>query len=68
MEDGTQFEYRVTAVATFDEATAPVHDIVAPTSVPSITLITCAGAFDEDTRLYDQRLVVRAEEIPAATP
>jgi LPXTG-site transpeptidase (sortase) family protein len=68
MEDGTQLEYRVTAIATFDEATAPVHDIVAPTSVPSITLITCAGAFDEDTRLYDQRLVVRAEEIPAATP
>jgi sortase (surface protein transpeptidase) len=68
MEDGTQYEYRVTAIATFDEATAPVHDIVSPTTTPSITLITCAGSFDEGTRLYDQRLVVRAEEIPAVTP
>ena len=39
----------------------PVRDIVAPTPVESLTLITCGGAFDGVE--YDQRLIVRAERV-----
>ena len=61
--DGTTLPYGVTAVNTFDAATAPIDRIVAPTPVDSVTLITCAGTFDPATRQYDKRLIVKAERI-----
>lgn len=66
--DGVTFEYQVKSIETYDEASAPVGPIVESTAVESITLITCAGTFDPTSALYDQRLVVRAELIPSATP
>lgn len=60
--DGTAVSYQVSAVNTFDAATAPIDVIVGPTPVDSLTLITCAGAFNRSTRQYEQRLVVRAEK------
>jgi len=61
--DGDSLSYGVTALNTFDAATAPIDRIVGPTSTDSITLITCAGTFDQRTRQYDKRLIVRAERI-----
>jgi len=61
--DGVTLSYGVTAVNTFDAATAPIDRIVAPTPTDSITLITCAGTFDPATRQYDKRLIVKAEKI-----
>lgn len=61
--DGATLSYSVTAVNTFDAATAPIDRIVAPTPTDSITLITCAGTFDRTTRQYDKRLIVKAERI-----
>lgn len=61
--DGTTLSYEVSAVNTFDVATAPIDEIVGPTSVDSLTLITCAGNFNRATGQYDKRLVVRAEKV-----
>lgn len=61
--DGTLVTYAVTAVNTFDADTAPIDQIVGPTLIDSITLITCAGTFDRETGQYDQRLIVRAERV-----
>lgn len=68
LEDGTRYEYQVTSVETFVETEAPIQEIVAPTSVETITLITCAGSFDETSQSYDERLIVRGERIPETTP
>ncbi|MBF6600031.1 MAG: class F sortase [Dehalococcoidia bacterium] len=61
--DGTTLNYAVTAVNTFDAATAPIPQIVGPTPKDSLTFITCAGTFNRITRQYDKRLIVRAEKV-----
>jgi LPXTG-site transpeptidase (sortase) family protein len=68
LEDGAVREYQVRSVDTYDESSAPVGAIIEPTSVETVTLITCAGSFDPGSARYDQRLIVRAELIPDATP
>jgi LPXTG-site transpeptidase (sortase) family protein len=68
LEDGTVYRYAVTVYQLHDAATAPVQDIVGPTAVESVTLITCSGTFNTVTHQYDQRLVVRAERIPENAP
>ena len=55
--------YSVTEMDILDAATAPVEDIVGPTTTDSLTLITCAGTFNRTTGDYDDRLVVRAEKV-----
>lgn len=60
---GTLLSYAVMAVNTFDAVTAPIDEIVGPTPADSITLITCAGTFDQSTGQYDKRLIVRAERL-----
>lgn len=61
--DGSVARYRVEGVTSYDEATAPVLDIVGPTDVEMVTLITCGGSFDPLSREYDKRVVLRAERI-----
>ncbi|MGE0228743.1 MAG: class F sortase [Dehalococcoidia bacterium] len=61
--DGATYTYRVSSVVAYEEATAPVMDILGPTSEEVVTLITCAGTFDPQVHAYDQRLVVRAERV-----
>jgi LPXTG-site transpeptidase (sortase) family protein len=61
--DGSTAHYRVLAVTSYDEATAPVLDIVGPTENEVVTLITCGGSFDPLSREYDKRVVLRAERI-----
>jgi len=61
--DSVTLAYAVTAINTFDAATAPIDQIVAPTPTDSLTLITCTGQFNRSTRQYDQRLIVRAERV-----
>jgi len=38
-----------------------VAEIVGATPAEVVTLITCSGTFDRQTRQYSDRLVVRAE-------
>jgi LPXTG-site transpeptidase (sortase) family protein len=61
--DGTTALYRVHNVTVYDEATAPVQEIVGPTDGEFVTLITCGGSFDRLSREYDKRVVLRAERI-----
>jgi LPXTG-site transpeptidase (sortase) family protein len=61
--DGTTASYRVIDVTSYDEATAPVLDIVGPTDAELVTLITCGGSFDPLAREYDKRVVLRAERV-----
>jgi LPXTG-site transpeptidase (sortase) family protein len=70
LEDGTEVKYLVESVQEYDEATAPVQDIVGPTANESITLITCSGSFDPSNLHYNRRLVVRGARVTetASTP
>ena len=63
LEDGTQVNYAVESVTAYDEATAPIADIVGRTPNEAITLITCAGSFDRTSREYNKRLVVRGARV-----
>jgi hypothetical protein len=52
--------YRVVSSTWYDLYQTPAAPIIAPTAMPTVTLITCGGTFDQTRREYDQRLVVRA--------
>jgi LPXTG-site transpeptidase (sortase) family protein len=62
-DDGGVVIYEVTQVESYDAGTAPVEDIMGPTSDDVLTLITCTGWFNPSIREYDHRLVVRAERV-----
>jgi len=61
--DGAVYRYEVTLSLSYPAETAPFEDIVGPTSREVVTLITCAGTFDQAARRYSHRLVVRAERV-----
>ena len=61
LQNGETATYRVTSVTLYDEATAPVAEIVGPTDVETVTLITCGGVFNRALREYESRTVVKAE-------
>jgi LPXTG-site transpeptidase (sortase) family protein len=63
LSDGTVVKYAVETVAEYEEATAPIRDIVGRTPNEAITLITCAGSFDRASLHYNKRLVVRGARI-----
>jgi LPXTG-site transpeptidase (sortase) family protein len=60
LADGTSLTYRVISSQSYAADDAPIGEIVGPTAVESVTLITCTGSFDQSSRQYNQRLVVRA--------
>jgi sortase (surface protein transpeptidase) len=66
LADGTAYQYAVSALQCLPVAEAPISQIVGPTLSEVVTLITCCGQFNYNTRQYDSRLVVRADRI--ATP
>jgi LPXTG-site transpeptidase (sortase) family protein len=70
LEDGTVYDYSVSALDCLPVSEAPINQIVGPTQSEVVTLITCCGTFDSSTRQYDRRLVVRADRVfaPAPTP
>jgi sortase (surface protein transpeptidase) len=59
-DDGVLVSYRVISSTWYDYRQTNAAPLIAPTSVPTLTLITCGGSFDQSTREYDKRLVVRA--------
>jgi LPXTG-site transpeptidase (sortase) family protein len=58
LRDGTVIRYEVTASHSYAVAEMPMAEILAPTAVESVTLITCTGTFSGGE--YSHRLVVRA--------
>lgn len=63
LADGSLHRYRVILSRVYQAETAPSQDIVGPTSREVVTLITCSGDFDEVSRQYSHRLMVRAERL-----
>lgn len=61
-QDGTTLRYGVTSIRPF-AATDDARAVIGSTGSPTITLITCDGAFDGQARAYDQRLVVTGDRI-----
>jgi sortase A len=58
--------YRVTWSVSIPEDGAPVAELLGPTDVPSLTLITCAGTFSRSAGQYVERRLVRAELVDPA--
>lgn len=61
LTDGTSYVYKVSLSLVYEADSAPSQEIVGPTTREVVTLITCAGVFDEATGGYNERLVVRAD-------
>lgn len=61
--DGMLVTYHVVSSTWYDFLHTDASFIIAPTSTPTVTLITCGGVFNQATHEYDKRLVVRAVAI-----
>ncbi len=57
---GEELTYVVEEISVYPENDAPLEQIFASEGPPSLVLITCEGAWDEQTRTFDKRLVVVA--------
>ena len=64
LEDGTLYQYQVSARYSVDPKTADVGKIVGPTERDVITLITCGGNLGTE---YDQRLIILAERVTGSS-
>ena len=58
-----EFTYEVTWSMSVAADGAPVEEFFSHSGVPEITLITCGGAFDQASRQYLDRLIVRAVQV-----
>ncbi|MAG37309.1 MAG: hypothetical protein CL878_13830 [Dehalococcoidia bacterium] len=58
--DGQSKEYVVEWKEEWRTDDAPAHVVFGPTAGPALTLITCGGRFDQSSRQYENRVVVRA--------
>ncbi|WP_300009136.1 class F sortase [Pseudonocardia sp.] len=64
LADGTVLGFRVDAVARIDKDELPVEQLFARDGAPVLTLVTCGGDFDRDTRSYRENVVVTAVPVP----
>jgi sortase (surface protein transpeptidase) len=67
-QDGSRYRYAVDWVKSVDAYTAPLAEILGPTSERWLTLITCGGTFDPLTRDFSHRVVVRARLVGSGEP
>ena len=58
--DGVQYEFMVDWLKWYDAETALVDEVFGQSEATELTLITCGGSFDQHTRQYLSRLVVRS--------
>ena len=63
LSDGSSIKYRVVMNQVYKVDSAPVAEIIGPTAVEGVTLITCEGVFNRSAQDYSDRRVVRAERI-----
>jgi sortase (surface protein transpeptidase) len=61
--DGTEVRFAVARVARFPRAAFPSAEVYGATGDPELRLITCGGAFNQQTRQYDDNVVVFATAI-----
>jgi len=58
--DGATHCFVIQSKQMYNAAAAPVEEIFGSSGIPELTLITCTGVFDHQTKQYLSRLVVRA--------
>jgi LPXTG-site transpeptidase (sortase) family protein len=63
LDDGSEVVYAVQWNKSTTAEDADWTNIVRATSQESLTLITCAGQFDQGTRQYDERIIVWATRV-----
>lgn len=56
--DGSRSEFVISAVTVVAKAAFPTSAVFAPTSTPTLRLITCTGPFDPTSRHYVDSLIV----------
>jgi sortase (surface protein transpeptidase) len=61
--DGSLAEFSVTSTQSYDKDHFPTRDVYGAVPDAELRLITCSGAFDEQTHHYVQNLVVYASEV-----
>jgi len=66
-QDGSTAQFRVMHVEQFDKDAFPTHAVYGNLDHAGLRLITCAGAFDQGMRSYDDNLVVFAELVGIAS-
>ncbi len=59
-EDGTTATFRVTALERYNTEDFPTEKVYGDIDHAGLRLITCSGAFNRETQLYDRTLVVYA--------
>ena len=62
---GAVLDYRVRSVERIDKSDLPVQQLFARDGAPRLTLVTCGGEFDQETRNYRDNVVVTAEPVGA---
>ncbi len=62
LQDGTLYQYQVIAKRQVS-GTSDFREIVSSTEKEIVTLITCGGSFNQDTRHYNDRVVIQAERV-----
>jgi hypothetical protein len=63
--DGRIVTFVITGVRQYDKSAFPTLDVYGNTSVPTIRLVTCGGAFDSATHHYRANIVAFGELAPS---
>ncbi|MFN0093898.1 MAG: class F sortase [Dehalococcoidia bacterium] len=66
LSDGTLLEYAIDSTQSFDVDDIPMEDVLAPTALDTLTIITCTGSFVAGD--YTHRLVVKATRTKVTEP
>lgn len=60
-EEGEKQEFIVTDIKFYEDKAFPIGDVFTKNDKARLNLITCAGTFDRNLKLYSHRLVVYSE-------
>jgi len=63
LADGATTNWVVTSDVLYPDSSFPDASVYAKTGPPTLRLITCGGAFDETTHLYESAVVITAREV-----
>jgi hypothetical protein len=66
--DGSESAFRVEEKITYLKSELPIESIFSREGPPVLTLVTCGGALNQDTRRFDSNVVVYAVPLETATP
>jgi sortase (surface protein transpeptidase) len=67
-DDGKIYVFEVEWVRQESNLAPPAAEVIGPTDVPSLTLITCGGEWNAQISEYDERTVARAVMVEVLDP